>query len=122
MDKGFYLYCIIKESDHEFSTEGIGGGKVWTMPYQDLKAVVSEVSLDEFSSEEIQKKSQEDINWIKEKAQNHQKAIEGAMASGPVIPMQFGVIFKTKEKLEETLAKHYEQFKQSLEKLAGKQE
>ena len=120
--KGFYFYCIISESVLELSTEGIGGGKVFIMPYQDLKAVVSEVSLEEFSSEEIQNKAQEDVNWIREKAQNHQKVIEEAMAMGPVIPMQFGVIFKTKEKLEETLSSHYEQFKQSLQKLAGKQE
>ena len=120
---GFYLYCIKEKTGSNFSTGGIDGGKIFTIPYQDLEAVVSEVSLDEFSSEEIQKKAQEDINWIGEKALNHQKVIEEAMVGPvPVIPMQFGVIFKTKENLEETLGKRYEQFRQSLEKLAGKQE
>lgn len=70
----------------------------------------------------FKKKAQEDIAWIKEKAQNHEKVIEEAMGMGSVIPMQFGVIFKTKENLEETLSKHFDQFKQSLEKLTGKQE
>ena len=39
-----------------------------------------------------------------------------------VIPMQFGVIFKTKEKLEETLGNRYEELIKSLENLRGKHE
>lgn len=57
MEKGFYLYCIKENTGSKFSTEGIGGGQVYTIAYQDLEAVVSDVSLDEFGSEEIQKKS-----------------------------------------------------------------
>jgi len=39
-----------------------------------------------------------------------------------VIPMKFGTIFKTEESLKECLRKNYQQFKDSLEKLKGKQE
>jgi len=128
MDKGFYLYCIrLNTGNSKFSTEGIDGGQVYTIACQDLEAVVSDVSLDKFGSEEIQKKAEEDLNWIKEKAQIHEEVIEQTMGKGslniiPVIPMQFGVIFKTKEKLEETLNKNLEKFRKTLEYLAGKQE
>ena len=124
---GFYLYCIREKCDKGFSKTGLGGGQVYSVPYQDLEAVVSDVSLEEFGSEEIQKKAEEDVNWIKEKAQIHEEVIEQAMGKGnsqlvSVIPMQFGVIFKTKEKLEETLGNRYEELKKSLENLKGKQE
>ena len=124
---GFYLYCIREKCDKGFSKTGLGGGQVYSVPYQDLEAVVSDVSLEEFGSEEIQKKAEEDVNWIKEKAQIHEEVIEQAMGKGTsqfvsVIPMQFGVIFKTKEKLEETLGNRYEELKKSLENLKGKQE
>ena len=124
---GFYLYCLRPKTDSKLSAKGMGGGEVYTVPYQDLEAVVSEVSLEEFGSEEIQKKAEEDVNWIKEKAQIHEEVIEQAMGKGnsqlvSVIPMQFGVIFKTKEKLEETLGNRYEELKKSLENLKGKQE
>ena len=128
MDKGFYLYCIrLNTGNSKFSTEGIDGGQVYTIACQDLEAVVSDVSLDKFGSEEIQKKAEEDLNWIKEKAQIHEEVIEQTMGKGssniiPVIPMQFGVIFKTKEKLEETLSKNLEKFRKILEYLTGKQE
>ena len=143
MDKGLYLYCIRTKTENKnlafgknldsrfarikFSAEGIDGGEIFVIPYQDLEAVVSEVSLEEFGSKEIQKKAEGNLGWIREKAKIHEEAIEQAMGKGssniiPVIPMQFGVIFKTKEKLEETLSKNLEKFRKSLDYLTGKQE
>jgi len=103
--------------------KGIDGkGKIFIIPYQDLGAVVSQIDLEEFESDEIQRKAKEDLNWIKEKAQIHEEVIEEAMAEGSVIPMQFGVVFKNIRSLKQKLANYYEQFKKSLKKLAGKQE
>jgi len=105
---------------------GINGGKVFIIPYQSIEATVSEVSLKEFGSDEIQKRAQEDLKWIKEKAQLHEKVVERAMKGKgrvlSIIPMKFGTIFKTKKKLEETLKKYYSKFKKTLENLKGKQE
>jgi len=124
--KGLYIYCIRVKIDAKFSIKGMEGGKIFTIPYQNLEAVVSEVSLEKFSSKEIQRKAQEDLKWITEKAQLHEKVVGQAMKkrerSISVIPMKFGTIFKTKERLEETLKKHYFQFKETLKNLAGKQE
>ena len=120
--KGLYLYCIREKADAGFSVKGIDGARILTLPYQDLQAVISGVSLEKFGSKEIHKKAEEDINWIKEKAQIHEEVIEEAMAEGSVIPMQFGVVFKNIRSLKQKLANYYEQFKKSLKKLAGKQE
>lgn len=126
MNKGFYLYCIRAKTNHKFSAEGIDGGETFAIPYQDLEAIVSEVSLEEFGSEEIQKRAQEDLKWIKEKAQLHERVVEQAMKEGnkilSIIPMKFGTIFKSKEKLENTLKKYYSKFKKTLKNLTGKQE
>jgi len=127
MRKGLYLYCFRKKNSATLSVvKTIDEGEVSTLPYEDLEAVVSGVDLERFSSGEIQKKAEEDINWIKEKAQVHEHVIEQAMGRGgkivPVIPMKFGTIFKTKKSLEEMMSKHYAKFKASLENLAGKQE
>ncbi|MEI6062475.1 MAG: GvpL/GvpF family gas vesicle protein, partial [Bacteroidota bacterium] len=46
----------------------------------------------------------------------------GGSVSVPVIPMQFGVIFRTKEKLLESLYNNLEKFRKSLEFIAGRQE
>ena len=39
-----------------------------------------------------------------------------------VIPMKFGMLFKNEESLKDCLRNNYQQFKESLEKLKGKQE
>ncbi|MBI5123353.1 GvpL/GvpF family gas vesicle protein [Candidatus Roizmanbacteria bacterium] len=138
MSKGFYLYCVRPRTEFAllwgkktgFSPvkveKTIGGGEVSIIPYEELEAVTSLVDLNEFGSEEIPRKAQEDLNWIKEKAQIHEYVIEQAMRLGSnpisVIPMKFGTIFKTKEGLRNCLRDHHEQFKESLEKLKGKQE
>ncbi|MBU4370216.1 GvpL/GvpF family gas vesicle protein [Patescibacteria group bacterium] len=123
---GLYLYCVKEKNNSEFSEKGINGGKIFVVPYKGLEAIVSQVDLKEFSSNEIQRKA-DNLGWIKEKAQLHEQIIEEAMGKEkgkiiPVIPMKFGTIFKSKEKLEETLKKYYSKFKKTLENLAGKQE
>ncbi len=126
--EGLYLYCIREKTDtHCFSTRGVDGrGEVFVIPFRELEAVVSEVSLEEFTSEEIQKKAREDLNWIKEKALAHEKVIEEAMRKDDkllsLIPMRFGTIFKEREKLEETLNRDYSKIREVLDRIRGKQE
>lgn len=127
--EGLYLYCI-KEKTKEhptFSIKGIDGkGEVFTLTHRELEAIVSKVSLEEFGSGEIQKKSQEDLGWIKEKALAHEKVIEEAMRNKDnvlsVIPMRFGTIFKEKTTLEKTLNEDYAKIKEVIDKIRGKQE
>lgn len=136
---GLYLYCIREKTDSSFFTKGIDDRNVFTLSYKDIEAVVSEVSLDQFGTKEIQEKAQEDLGWIKGRAQIHEQVIEKAMAfrSSPfplgesplenkglkvAIPMKFGAIFKTREKLEQVLKKRYIQFKENLKNLRKKQE
>lgn len=127
--EGLYLYCIRKRIDTSspFSTKGIDEkGEVFVIPFRDLEAVVSEVSLEEFASEEIQKKAQEDLNWIKEKAVVHEKVIEEAMRRNDkvlsLIPMRFGTIFKDTASLEEALKKDHSKIREVLERIQGRQE
>ncbi len=127
--EGLYLYCMREKTEEHpaFSIKGIDArGAVFTFSYRELEAVVSKVFLEEFSSKEIQKKAQEDLNWIKEKAVAHEKVIEEAMRKNDevlsVIPMRFGTIFKEEASLTETLNKDYPKIKKVLEGIRGKQE
>jgi hypothetical protein len=127
--EGLYLYCIREKTEGApaISTRGIDGkAEVFTLPFHGLEAVISEASLEEFASEEIQKKALENLNWIKEKAVAHERVIEEAMRKNDkilsVIPMRFGIIFKGKARLEETLNKDYSKIKEVLDRIRGKQE
>ena len=127
--EGLYLYCIREKTEDApvFSERGIDGkGEVFTLDCRELEAVVSKVFLEEFTSEEIQKKAQEDMSWIKEKAIIHEKIIEEAMKVDDkvlsLIPMRFGIIFKDRERLEKTLNEDHQSIKGVLERIKDKQE
>ena len=127
--EGLYLYCIREKTKITpiISERGIDGkGEVFTLAYRELEAVVSKISLEEFTSEEIQNKAQEDMNWIKEKAVIHEKIIEEAMKVDDkvlsLIPMRFGIIFNDWESLEKTLSQDYQSIKEVLERIKDKQE
>ena len=126
-----YLYCVRNKKGPKIFSTGIDGkGDVFTVPYKDIEAVVSKLSSREFSLPKINERAENDLTWIKEKAQRHEAVIEEAMGLGKnqtmsiraVIPMKFGTIFKDKKNLIESLRKHCEQFKNGLKKLRGKQE
>jgi hypothetical protein len=126
---GLYLYCIREttEDPSTFRTRGIDGKReIFTITHRELEAVVSRVSLLKFTSEEIRKKAQEDLNWIREKAVAHEDVIEEAMRGTDgfvnVIPMRFGIIFKGKTGLKKTLDRDYAEMQKGLNKVRGKQE
>lgn len=125
---GLYLYCIRGENDSSsFSLKGIDNmNEVYVIPYKELEAIVSRILLDEFDSEEIKRKAQENLDWIKEKIVIHEKVVEEAMKRNgkvmSVIPMKFGTIFAGEKSLTKTLDEHYEQFKTALNKLEDKEE
>ncbi len=123
-----YLYCLREntEGTPTISAKGIDGREeVFIIPYQELEAIVSNSS-EGFASEEIRKKAQEDVNWIKEKALAHERVIEEAMSKGnkalSLIPMRFGAVFKDRMSLENALNRDYSMIKEALERIHGKQE
>lgn len=128
LPKGLYIYSIRTKGASPFKSEKSidGQGGAFSIVYNDIEAIVSEVDLGIFGSEEIQKKAEEDLFWIKEKCRVHEDVIEQSMkdVSGiiPVIPMKFGIIFKTKEQLEKNLAENYSNIKNRLAKIQGRQE
>ena len=126
---GLYLYCIREKPEDAsgFNTRGIDGkNDVFTIIHRELEAVVSRICLSKFTSEEIQRKAVEDLNWIKENALIHEDVIEEAMRGVDgfvnVIPMRFGIIFKDKTGLKETLDRDYVKMMRLLDKIRGKQE
>lgn len=124
-----YLYCVRQQNDLDFSARGIDGrGKVFSVGYKDIEGIASNLDPREFNWEELSKKAQEDLAWIKTMAQKHETVVEKAMGTPKggihcaVIPMKFGTIFQSKESLAKSLAAHYRQFKTALATLKGNQE
>lgn len=127
--RGLYLYCLREQTGTAEPLEVPGvddENTVRLFPFRELEAVVSEVSVDEFASEEVQRKAREDINWIKKKSLAHQRVIvESSQVAGrtvSVIPVGFGTIYNSPENLEQALCDNYASMQWLLEELRGKQE
>ncbi len=126
---GLYLYAVREKSEGSavISARGVDEkSQVFVIRHRGLEAVVSNVCLDEFGSEEIQRKAREDLNWIKEKSVTHESVIEKALIGNgkviAVLPMRFGIIFKDRTALENSLDENYLRITEVLEKIRGKQE
>ncbi|MBI4684686.1 MAG: GvpL/GvpF family gas vesicle protein [Nitrospirae bacterium] len=126
-EKLIYVYCVshkepnFKDSDLGNSHTKIFGVRVYPICHQDLYAVVSKVSEDEFTEENL-KKNLSDMKWVESNVLRHEEVIEEIMRDCTVIPFKFATIFKTEENVKALLEEHTEEFKKSLEGLEGKEE
>lgn len=135
MATGLYLYCLRESTGTApaISAPGVNGADGVSIRACDgVEAVVSLVHLDDFG--EMQKKAQEDIHWIREKALAHEAVVEEAMGSSratrdklpeiffPVIPVKFGVIFNTEERLAIIIREQSAAIKVAFDRIRAKQE
>jgi len=119
---GRYLYCVADSEDQvSLGPIGIGGNKVYAIPYRDICAVVHECAAEPYNSDD-----QEVVNsWVLA----HQKVVDKASEKwGTVLPLGFDTIVIDKEGIgaEENvrnwLRNDYHKLKNRIEKVRGKGE
>lgn len=122
----YYLYCFGYKTDGKFSLRGMGKRRIYTLPYENIEAVITEVSSDEFNSAKVkskfESKLEKDLKWTEEKIRNHEQVVKEAAQEGPVIPLKFLTLYKTKANLLKVLKGEYKQLQNLLDKLKGKAE
>ena len=128
MATGLYFYCLREPVGTlpEIKAAAVDGeGRVTVRAFEGVEAVVSAMSMDDFGK--MQTKAQEDIHWIREKAVAHEMVVEEAMGKladryVPVIPIRFGVIFNTDERLAEVIGGQRTAITTAFDRIRGKQE
>ena len=89
-EQGKYVYCIIKtDTPRDFGAVGIGGrgDRVYTVPYREFAAVVSNCPLIVFDP-------------TRENALAHEHVNELVMKDFTVLPMSFGTVFRTENDIK----------------------
>jgi len=109
--EGFYIYGIIATSQRqEFGPLGIGGrgDTVYTLPYQDLSAIVSRSPIVKYPV-------------TRDNSMAHAKILEKAMEEYTVLPVRFCTIAEEEEILREKVLKaRYQELTDLLNKMEGK--
>jgi hypothetical protein len=105
--KGRYLYGIIeKEKKESFGNIGVGNSEVYTIQHEDIGAVVSDIPAN--------------YKVEVEEAVTHENALRKIMETHTIIPMDFGVIARSKAEIKDILRRAQMKFKNTLEKIRNK--
>jgi len=115
-----YLYCI-SDRKPALSYEADLADTPVVVCHHDLCAVVSGVTEEEFGEKGL-KKYLSDFEWVKEKANIHNKVIDAVMKRVTVVPFKLGTIFKTIANLQIWLEQYDGELKNLLTALDRKEE
>ena len=109
MSSNLYTYGVIENESVEIDETGVNGAPVRTVEYRSLAAVVSEI--DELEPERTD-----------DNATAHDEVLRAALQSDggrTIVPMQFGMVFKTENALKNILRNGRVAFRRSLNDLDG---
>jgi len=121
-EEGRYLYCIVEARERVSLGEiGIEGKEVYTLPYEDICAVVHNCPAQPYRSD--------DHELVEAWVITHQKVVEAAWGRwGVVLPLSFDTIVKgeTADSVEQNLKiwleQEYQNLKMKMERVRGKAE
>ncbi len=118
-----YTYCFARRNSPDLDgLEGVARGSYcYLVRRGNTAAVVSAVGEEEFGETALEMKLR-DAEWVKAKVQAHQRVIEQAMLSGPVIPLKFCTIFRGLGRVEDFLARNAQGIDRLLADLDGMEE
>jgi hypothetical protein len=109
-----YIYGIIEASEEKLSNSGgiAAHEQVYTIPYQDISAVVSDSQFVDYTA--LPK------GQVARYLLSHQQVIERVMNSYTIIPMRLGTYAFNIGEVEEILSKGYQMFKDIFRKIDNK--
>ncbi|MFQ5842994.1 MAG: GvpL/GvpF family gas vesicle protein [Thermodesulfobacteriota bacterium] len=117
-----YLYCFFKGPSSLSPQKGIDGANDTTeVSYRDLRALVSPVPSDEYNEDTLNRRIS-DLEWLTPKVKRHEEIVRYAMGFHPVIPIRFGTIYATEERLLQVLRSGCDEFSSHLDFINGKEE
>lgn len=117
-----YLYGVVDHPGVQAVLEGIKTpSPVRCLPIGDLEALIRDVALEEFGEDAL-KERMKDPQWLEQHIWQHARVLEVAMTFGTVIPMKFLTIFRTEERLLQSLLALDETLRELCGRLHGKEE
>jgi len=122
-DEGVYLFCFGRP--HALPSPNPRGlddrHPVSKWVAEDVMAVVSTVSLEEFCGP-LAEVRMKDLSWIGPRACRHEEVIEQLGKHTPVLPARFGTIFSSLKQLGRLLNMHHDRISRFLDRAMDKDE
>lgn len=92
-ETGTYVYGVCRALAPEWlrPVRGVGRAQVRSLEHCDLAAVVSDVDLDEFGSEGLQR-NLEDLDWLADVAWVHDRVVKTVATHATIAPLRMAVV------------------------------
>jgi hypothetical protein len=125
MSQGLYLFCLARLSRLPSSLlegKGLDGiSPLEVAGYQDLAAVLSSVSLEDFCGPDAEARLL-DLTWIGPRVMRHQEVVAEVMRHSPVLPARFGTIFSSRASLIGVLRRHHDTVAGFIDRITDQEE
>ena len=110
-DAAKYVYCVIRSTGEKesFGEIGYDGSEVYTLDYRDFSPVVSDSPYREYGMDESE-------------VEVHRNVIQWVMKDHDVLPVAYGMAFKSKKLLTVAMSAGYEAMKKAIRVVEGKHE
>ena len=110
-DTAKYVYCVIRSTGgkESFGEIGYDGKEVYTLDYRDFSPVVTDSPYKEYGMDESE-------------VEVHRNVIQCVMKDHDVLPVAYGMAFKSKKLLTVAMSVGYEAMKKALRAVEGKHE
>jgi hypothetical protein len=120
---GLYVFCFTRASAVEAAAgPGLDGkAPLGARVYEEIAAICCEVPLHEWTGE-AGEAHLKDLGWLGPRALRHEEVIEQMMRASPVLPLRFGCLFSSAERLEELLRRERARIAGFIEKAAHEEE
>ena len=108
---GKYVYCVIPYINKRecFGNLGFNAEEVYTLDYRDMAPVVSDVTYRDYAVDE-------------QEVEVHRKVVEQVMQEHSVIPVAYGMAFKSKKLLQIAMSAGYQAMQKAEQVVDGKVE
>jgi hypothetical protein len=122
-DNAIYVYGVARAlpRDAVAGIRGMSGTPVELIEHAGLTAVVSPVSLDDFGEDAL-RENLEHLDWLESTARTHHAVVDGASDSAPVVPLGLATVYRTEDRVRETLDARHEEFDRALARITGRTE
>lgn len=119
----FYLYGILRAAPLDLSgVQGIEGRcDLALVSSGELACAVSPVPLADYNEHSLEARASQ-VEWVAPRAVRHQQAVHWLWQAAPVVPLKFGTLCSSLEKVRELLGRHCQKVLRLLDIFQGREE
>ncbi len=120
---GLYVFCLARASAAEAVTgQGLmGDAPLSARVHGELVAICCEVPLHEWTGA-AGEAHLKDLGWLGPRALRHEEVIQQVMSASPVLPLRFGCLFSSADRLDALLQREQARISAFIEKAAREEE